>query len=65
VARRGDGGAGLRIEFEKLSQRVGIGLAPVGLGELLDPHRGRMQELVNHPAHRVGKLGAHCGIKFR
>src|ERR1700728_557058 len=54
----GTGVDGRLVEFEKLTQRFGVAVAAGGAGELLDPHGGRVQQLVHHPTDGAGDLFA-------
>ena len=49
---------GLGVEAEQLGQRGRVGHGGLGVGELLDPDGGLVEELVGHPAHRLQHLGA-------
>ena len=50
-SRSSDGVDGLRVELEQFAQRLGVAVAAGRAGQLLDPHRRGVQQLVDDAAH--------------
>ena len=60
----GNGVDGLLVELEELAQSLGIAVAAWRAGQLFDPHRRRVQQLVDDAADGLGDLLAVRGIEL-